>query len=78
MPLKLENIMGPCTRVPLWCAICQIVGKHTIDNCRLLQKFVQTRQQMFFTFCKSVGNDEQNCRSYELMMERTPTYRMQA
>lgn len=75
--LKLENIVGPSTGVPLWCAIFQIDGKHATNHCHLLENFVQTPQQLFCTFCKSVGHNERNCRSYELMMEQTPTYRMQ-
>jgi hypothetical protein len=62
----------------LWCAICHATGKHTVDNCHLLQKFVQTPQQLFCNFYKSVGHDECNCRSYELMMDKTPTYRVQS
>ena len=61
----------------LWCAICQGVGQHVTDNCHLLQKFVQTLEQLFCNFCKYVGHDERHFRSYKLMMERTPTYRMQ-
>ncbi len=32
---------------------------------------------MFFNLCKSIGHDECHCRSYQLMMDRTPMYRMQ-
>lgn len=74
VPLKLDNTAGPSTGVLLWCDIFQITGKHTTDNCHLLQNFVQTPHKLFCTFCKSVGHDERNCQSYELMMERTPTY----
>lgn len=34
-------------------------------------------EQIFYNFCQSVGHDEHNYRSYELMMDRTPTYRVQ-
>jgi len=34
-------------------------------------------QQLFYNFCKLVGHDEHNFHSYELMMERMPTYRIQ-
>lgn len=77
MPLRQEAPTRPSVGPTLWCAICQVAGKHVIDNCHLLQKFVQTLQQLFCNFCKSVGYDEHNYRSYELMMERTPTYRIQ-
>lgn len=49
-----------------------------MDNCHLLQKFVQTPQKLFCNFCRSVGHDERNFRSYELMMDRSPAYRIQA
>lgn len=78
MLLKPENIAGPSTEVPLWCDICQIPKKNAIDNFHFLKKFVQTPQQLLFTFCKLVGHDEGNYQSYELKMERTPTYRMEA
>lgn len=47
------------------------------NNFNLLQKFVQKPQQLFCNLCQSVGHDECNCDSYELMIDRTPTYRMQ-
>jgi len=46
------------------------------DNCHLLQKYTQTSQQLFCNFCRSVEHDENTCRSYELMMDWTPTYRV--
>jgi len=60
----------------LWCTICQVAGKHTIDNCHLLQTFIQTLQQQFYNFCRSISHDDCNCKSYELMMDKTPTYRV--
>ena len=77
MPLRPEYQAGLSTRPALWCAIYQVTGKHVIDNCHLLQKFVQTSQQLFCNFYKLVGHDERNCCSYELMMERTLAYQMQ-
>lgn len=76
MPLRLEAQSGPSAGSALWCVICQVVGKHTTDNCHLLQKFVQRPQQLFCNFCRSVGHDECNLQSYELMMDRTLTYRV--
>jgi len=40
MPLRQEAQAGPSTLPALWCTICQVVGKHVIDNFHLLQKFV--------------------------------------
>lgn len=48
-----------------------------MNNFHLLQKYIQTPQQFSCDFCKSVDHDERQCCNYELMMERTPTYRMQ-
>ena len=76
MPLRPEVQEVPSEAPTLWCAICQIVGKHAIDNYHLLQKYMQNSQQLFCNFCRSVGHDERTCRSYELMMDRTPTYRV--
>ena len=78
MPLRLKSQARLSVEPTLWCAICQVASKHTTDNCHLLHKFVQTPQQLFCNFCKLVGNDEHNCRSYELTMDRKPTYRVQA
>lgn len=76
IPLRPEAQAGLSTVPALWRAICQVVGKHTIDNCHLLQKFVQTPQQLFCNFSRSVGHDERNCQSYELMMDKTLAYRV--
>lgn len=77
MPLRSEAQVGPSMGPALWCAICQVAGKHMTDNCHLLQKFVQMSQQLFCNFYKSVGHEERNFRSYKLMMDRTLAYRVQ-
>lgn len=77
MTLRLEAQASPSTGPMLWCAIYQVDGKHVIDNCHLLHKFVPTPQHLFCNFCQSVGHDERNFRSYELIMGITPTYRVQ-
>lgn len=77
MLLILEAQAGPSTAPALWCVICQIGGKHVMDNCHLLQKYTQTSQQFFYNFCRSIGHDECTYRSYELMMDQNPAYRVQ-
>lgn len=77
MPLRPEAQAGPSMMPALWCMIGQIGGKHATDNCHLLQKYTQNSQQLFYNFSRSVGHDECTCRSYELMIDRTPTYRVQ-
>lgn len=76
MPMRLEALLGTSIGPTLWCAIYQVVGKHVTNNYHLLQKFVQTPQQLIYNFYKLVGHEECNCHSYDLMMERTPTYQM--
>lgn len=77
MPLRPEAQAGLSLVPALWCTICQIGGKHATYNCHLLQKYTQSSQQLFCNFCRSVGHDEHTCISYQLMMDRTPTYRVQ-
>lgn len=77
MPLRPEAQEGSSTVPTLWCMICQIGWNHVIDNYHLLQKYMQTSQQLFSNFCRLVGHDEHTCRSYEMMMDQTPTYRVQ-
>ena len=78
MPLRLEAEARPSMAPALWCMICQIGGNHATDNYHLLQKYMENSQKLFYNFCRLVGHDECTCRSYELMMDRTPTYRAQA
>lgn len=78
MPLRPEAQARPSAVHALWCAICQIARKHAIDSCHLFQKYTQTSQNVFYNFCRSVGHDKRTYRSYELMMDITPTYRVQA
>jgi len=75
--LRPEAHERPSMVSELWCMIVRIGGKHATDNCHLLQKYIQTSQQLFYNFYKSVGHDECTYRSYELMMDQTPTYRVQ-
>ena len=78
MPLWSEAQERPSALLALWCTICQIVGKHATNGCHLLQKYTQNSQQLFCNFRRSVGHNESTCRSYELMMDRIHTYRVQA
>ena len=34
-----------------------------------MQKYVQTPTNLYFTFCKSIGHDDRDCRAYDLMHE---------
>ena len=71
-PNPLPQARGP------WCEICKTNG-HRPQDCPLLQKYVQTPKNLFCTFCKFVGHDDNHYTSYELMMERTQdVYAMQS
>lgn len=76
IPLRPKAQAGPNTVTTLWCTIYQIGGKHNTDSCHLLQKYTQMSQQLFCNFCRLVGHDECTCKSYELMMDQTSTYRV--
>ena len=76
MPLRKEAQARPSAGPTLWCAICHVAKKHMTNNCHFLQKFVQTPQQLFYNFRRSVWHDEHNCQSYELMMDKTLAYRV--
>ena len=78
MLLIPEAQVGTSAVPSLWCSIFQIGRKHAIDNFHLLQKYTLNLQQLFCNFCRSVRHDEHTYRSYELMMDRTPSYRVQA
>src|SRR5713101_6210680 len=71
-PNPLVQTQGP------WCEICRTRG-HRPQECPLLQKYVQTPKNLYCNFCKSVGHDENNCRAYDLMIERKHDfYRVQS
>ena len=76
IPLRPKAQAGPSVAPAFWCVIYQIGGKHAMDSFHLLQKYTQNLQQLFYNFYRSVGHDECTCRSYELMMDGTATYRV--
>lgn len=78
MSLRLEAQEGPTAAPALWCVIYQIAGKHATNNCHLLHKYTQNSHQLFCDIFRSLGHDEYTYRSYEFMMDRNPTYRVQA
>ena len=63
----------------LWCELCKPWDQHRSEDYYLLQKYIHTLKHLFCNFCRSIGHDEKNCQSYELMMDRTAdSYRLQA
>ena len=73
-PLRPEAQARPSVITPLWCAICQVGGKHNTNNCHLLPKYNQTSQQLFCNFCPY---EERDCHSYQLLIDQSPAYMMQ-
>ena len=62
----------------LYCEICRTTGQHQPEDCYLLQRYVQVPKNPYCKFCKSVGHNEDECRSFDLMRERTyNAYRVQ-
>ena len=76
-PLQPEAHAGPSETLVLWCVICEIGGKHTTNNCHLLQKYTTKPKKLFCNFCRSMGHDECTCRSYQLMKDQIPPCQMQ-
>lgn len=77
IPLRPEAQARPSTTTLLWCAICQVGGKHNTNNYHLLPKYNQIPQQLFCNFCRLVGHEERYCHSYQLLMGELPAYIMQ-
>jgi hypothetical protein len=60
----------PLNQVTLpWCKKCR--NRHFPGECYYLQKYVQTPTNLYYTFCKSVGHNDRDCRAYDLMHERS-------
>ena len=47
-----------CAGIP-WCRICQVYG-HRHENCEYMQNMVTKAENMYCTFCQSVGHDDKN------------------
>ena len=62
----------------LYCEICRTIGQHRPEDFYLLQRYVQVPKNSYCKFYKSVGHNEDECRSFDLMRERTyDAYRVQ-
>ena len=53
-----------------WYRICQVYGNQH-ENCDYMQKLVTKVESLYYTFCRSVGHDNKNCRAYDFPQERT-------
>jgi hypothetical protein len=36
-----------------------------------MKKYAQTPMNLYYTFCKTVGHDDRDCRAFDLMQERS-------
>ena len=62
----------------LYCEICRTTGQHRPEDCYLLQRYVQVPKNTYCKFCKSVGHNEDECPSFDLMREQAyDAYRVQ-
>jgi hypothetical protein len=62
----------------LWCEICKKQG-HDPYHFPMMQKYQTVPKSSYCNFCKSVGHDDKDCRTMDLMRERTSdAYRVQA
>jgi hypothetical protein len=62
--------LSPLKQVTLsWCEVCK--NKHRPGECYYMQKYIQMPTNLYFTFCKSIGHDDRDCRAYDLMHERS-------
>jgi hypothetical protein len=69
--------MNPLPTGGPWCEICRTHG-HDPYHCPMMQKYQTVPKTTFCNFCKSVGHEDKDCRTLEIMKERTSdTYRVQ-
>jgi len=52
-----------------WCEICKTIG-HRLENCHLLQKYVNLPKSLYYKFCQFVRHDQSDCRSWKMMNDR--------
>jgi hypothetical protein len=53
-----------------WCEICRTHG-HDPYHCPMMKKYQTMPKSTFCNFCKSVGHEDKDCRTLEMMKERT-------
>jgi hypothetical protein len=60
-----------------WCEICKTHG-HGPYHFPIMHKYKTVPKNIYSIFCKSVGHGDRDCRTLELMREKTSdTYRVQ-
>jgi hypothetical protein len=70
-------MLNPLSSGGPWCDICKTHG-HDPYHFPLMQKYQTIPKSTFCDFCKSVGNEDKDCRNLDMMKERiVDTYRVQ-
>jgi hypothetical protein len=73
----VERMPNPCTLGGLWCEIFKKRG-HDPYHFPMMQKYQTVPKSSYCNFCKSVGHDDKDSITMELMRERTSyAYRVQ-
>jgi hypothetical protein len=62
-PIPLKQVTLP------WCEVCR--NRHHPVECYYMKTYVQTPKNVYFTFCKSAGHDDRDCRAYDLIHVRS-------
>ncbi len=71
--------LSPFISNVLYYEICHTTSQHRLEDGYFLQRYVQVAKNPYYKFCKSVGHNEEESCSFNLMMERTQdAYRVQA
>ena len=60
---------NPFNPIVLYCEIYRTIDQHRSKYCYLLQRYVQVPKNPYCKFCKSVGHNEYECHSFDLMRE---------
>ena len=76
-PLRPREVAGP-SGPALWCDDCCVAGLHDTNHCPRFAAYVPEVNQKWCKFCRSVRHDEQNCWTYDLMIDRGNLYRVQS
>jgi hypothetical protein len=72
-----KRMLNPLTKGGEWCDICRTHG-HDPYHCPMMKKYQTMPKTTFCNFCKLVGHEYKDCRTLEIMKERTSyTYRVQ-
>jgi hypothetical protein len=64
------RMLNPLPTRGLWCEICKKLSQDPY-HFPMMQKYQTVPKSSYFNFCKSVGHDDKDCRTMDLMRERT-------